>query len=207
MNNCTGPHVGFNRLVPPSLWTPANRGITTTMKKLFSVLVFCLLFNELAYAHRGDQFLLPKFGFMDIQINNPTPLWSAGLLYGYGLTNRLSVEAETNLGFSGGEYEKRDPVTGLVIEKGAYSVSTLAAYGVYRYPLWQGGYIKTKLGLLYENVSRELEVGGTREDTDFGTAGGLGFGVMMMNRFTMELEATIIDKDIIFYSLGTHINF
>jgi hypothetical protein len=111
------------------------------------------------------------------------------------------------LGFSGGEYEKHDPANGSVIEKGAYNVSTLAAYGVYRYPLWQGGYIKTKLGLLYENVSRELELGDTWEDTDFGAAGGLGFGVMMMNQFTMELEATVIDKDIIFYSLGTHINF
>ncbi len=177
------------------------------MKKLLALFVFCLLFNQLAYAHRGDQFLLPKFGFMDIQINNPTPLWSVGLLYGYGLTNRISLEAEANLGFSGGEYEKHDPVTGLVAEKGTYNVSTFATYGVYRYPLWQGGYIKTKLGLLYEKVSRELELGGKREDTDFGAAGGLGFGIMIMNQFTMELEATVIDKDIIFYSLGTHINF
>ena len=177
------------------------------MKKVLAVFLFWLLFNQLAYAHRGDQFLLPKFGFMDIQINNPTPLWSLGLLYGYGLSNRLSFEAEANFGINGGEYEKSDPSTGLIVEKGAYNVSTLAGYGVYRYPLWEAGYIKTKLGLLYENVSRELESNEKREDTDFGVAGGLGFGFMMMNRFTMELEATVIDKDIIFYSLGTHINF
>ena len=161
----------------------------------------------MAFAHRGDQFLLPKFGIMDIQINNPTPLWSVGLLYGYGLSNRMSVEVEANFGFSGGEYEKRDPVTGTIVEKGTYNVSTLAPYGVYRYPLWQGGYIKTKLGLLYENVSRELESEGKREESDFGLAGGLGFGVMVIKQFTLELEATVIDKDIIFYSLGTHINF
>jgi hypothetical protein len=166
-----------------------------------------MLFNELAFAARGDQFLLPKVGFMDIRINNPSPLWSVGLLYGYGLTNRLSLEAETNLGFSGGNYEKRDPSSGAIVEKGTYRVSTLAAYGVYRYPLWQGGYIKSKLGLLYEKVGRELEQASKREDSDFGAAGGLGFGAMIMNKLTMELEATIIDKDIIFYSLGTHVNF
>ncbi|WP_455209939.1 outer membrane beta-barrel protein [Kaarinaea lacus] len=151
--------------------------------------------------------MLPKVGFMDIQINDPSPLWSVGLLYGFGLTNRVSLEAETNLGISGGEYEKRDSITGAIIEKGTYNVSTLAAYGVYRYPLWQGGYVKSKLGLLYEKVSRELEQQGKRENSDFGVAGGLGFGALMMNKFTLELEATIIDKDIIFYSLGTHINF
>ncbi len=166
-----------------------------------------MFFNQLAHANRGDQFLLPKVGFMDIQINDPSPLWSVGLLYGFGLTNRVSLEAETNLGISGGEYEKRDSITGAIIEKGTYNVSTLAAYGVYRYPLWQGGYVKSKLGLLYEKVSRELEQQGKRENSDFGVAGGLGFGALMMNKFTLELEATIIDKDIIFYSLGTHINF
>jgi hypothetical protein len=177
------------------------------MRKIFTVFIFCLLFNKLAYADQGDQFLLPKFGFMDIQINNPTPLWSVGLLYGLGVTNRISLEAEANFGLNGGSYEKRDPVSGAVIEKGAYKVSTLAAYGVYRYPLWQGGYVKSKLGLLYENVTRELEQAGNREDTDFGLAGGVGFGAMLKNRFTFELEATVIDKDIIFYSLGTHIKF
>ena len=177
------------------------------MKRVLAIFIFCILFNQLAHASRGDQFLLPKIGLMDIQINNPSPLWSVGLLYGFGLTNRLSLEAETNFGLSGGEYEKRDSSTGAVIEKGTYNVSTLAGYGVYRYPLWQGGYIKSKLGLLYEKVSRELEQDGKREDTDFGLAGGLGFGALMMNKFTLELEATIIDKDIIFYSLGTHINF
>jgi len=177
------------------------------MKRILAICAFSLLFSQLAHAHRGDQFLLPKFGFMDIQINNPTPLWSVGLLYGFGLSNRLSLEAEANWGFSGGEYEKRDPGSGDIVEKGTYNVSTLAGYGVYRYPLWEGGYIKSKFGLLYEKVSRELEQAEKKEDTDVGAAGGLGFGAMIMNRFTLEFEATIIDKDIIFYSLGTHINF
>lgn len=177
------------------------------MRQLFAVFVFFLFFNQVAYAKQGDHFLLPKFGFMDIQVNDPAPLWSAGVLYGFGLTNRLTVEAEANLGFSGGDYEKRDPNSGAIIEKGVYKVSTMAAYGVYRYPLWQGGYIKSKLGLLYEKVSRDLENADSREDTDFGIAGGLGFGAMLIDRFTWELEATIIDKDIIFYSLGTHLKF
>lgn len=178
-----------------------------TKKKILAVSIFCILFNRLAFAERGDLYLLPKFGLMDIKINDPAPLWSAGLLFGYGLSNRLSLEAETNLGFSGGKYEKRDASTGAIVEKGSYKISTVAAYGVYRLPLWQGGYVKSKLGLLYENVSRDIEQAAKQENTSFGIAGGLGFGAMMMKKFTLELEATVIDKDIIFYSLGTHINF
>ena len=177
------------------------------MKKLVFGFLFYLLCIQGAQAARGDQFLLPKIGFMDIQINDPSPLWSAGLLYGFGLTNRLSVEAEVNLGISGGDYEKRDSATGAVVEKGSYQVSTLAAYGAYRIPLWKEGYAKTKLGFLYEQVRRELEQSGSREDSDFGLAGGVGVGARMLDRITLEIEATVIDKDIIFYSLGTHVSF
>jgi hypothetical protein len=176
------------------------------MRHIFAVFIIYSLFTQFAYAAKGDQFFLPKIGFMDIQINNPTPLWSAGLLYGFGLTNRLTLEAEANFGFNGGDYEKHDS-SGALIEKGQYKVSTFAAYGVYRHPLWQSGYIKSKLGLLYETVTRDLQQARTREDTDFGLAGGLGFGFVMMGDLTLELEATVIDKDIIFYSLGTHLNF
>ncbi len=191
----------------PNISVPSATVTESTMKKIFAGFLFYLLFNQLAHAERGDQFLLPKFGFMDIQKNSPSPLWSAGLLYGYGLTNRLSLEAEANSGISGGEYEKRSPATGSILEKGSYTVSTLAAYGVYRLPVWQGGYIKSKLGLLYETVGRELEQAENREDSDLGVAGGLGFGGRILSRATVELEATIIDKDIIFYSLGTHLKF
>lgn len=178
-----------------------------TMKNLIVGLLFYLICVQGAEAARGDQFLLPKLGFMDIQINDPSLLLSAGLLYGVGLTNRVSVEAEVNIGLSGGEYEKRDATTGAVVEKGSYQVSTLAAYGAYRLPLWKEGYAKTKLGVLYEQVRRELEQSESREDSDFGLAGGIGFGARLLNKFTLELEATVIDKDIIFYSLGTHVSF
>jgi len=177
------------------------------MKKIYASIIFVLVFNKLAYGHNGDQYLLPKFGVMSIQLDQSAPLWSVGLLYGYGLTNRLSVEGEGNLGFSGGSYEKHDPATGSVMEKGDYKIATVAAYGVYRFPVWQGGYVKSKFGLLFEKVTRNIEQGDKRVQNDFGVAGGVGFGAVMTRNTTLELEATIIDKDIIFYSLGTHIRF
>lgn len=176
------------------------------MIKIIALTTFFLVFNKLAYGHNGDQYLLPKFGFMAIQLNQPSPLWSLGLLYGYGLSNRWSIEAETNLGFSGGTYEK-SAQGGAVGEKGDYKILTGAVYGAYRFPLWQGGYIKSKLGALFENVTRNIENAEKRVKKDFGLAGGLGFGMVMLKSTTVELEATIIDKDIIFYSLGTHIRF
>ena len=177
------------------------------MKKLLAIIFFILIFNDIAYAKKGDNYLLPKLGFMDIALNDADPLWSLGVLYGYGLTNRMSLEGEINVGLSGGDHEELDVNTGQVIDKGSYDIWTAAAYGVYRMPLWQSGYFKTKLGMLYESVARKLEQGGNREDTDFGLAGGAGFGMKVWNVFTFELEATVIDKDIIFYSVGTHIDF
>jgi len=88
-----------------------------------------------------------------------------------------------------------------------YKVWTIAAYAAYRVPVFKSFYLKGKLGILYETIIRtdSIKAGTTTKDT--GVAGGLGMGFYMGNKVTMELEATIIDQDIAFYSLGLHIRF
>lgn len=161
-------------------------------------------YSGTAYCAAGDQYLLPKFGLMLIDLNNADPLLSLGLMYGIGLTENMSVEAEINAGISGGEYKEAN-------NRGEYRVQTFASYLAYRHPLGKTGYLKGKLGVLTEQVElTRLELlSATKSSTskDTGVASGLGAGVFMGRRLTMEVEVTVIDKDIRFYSLGTHYRF
>ena len=157
-------------------------------------------------------YLLPKLGFMEIDLQNARNSASFGLLYGYGLSQNVSIEAEVNVTLnvlssssSGGEYDQI--VDGNLTHEGQYKVSTGAAYFVYRLPVVGTSYVKGKLGALYEQIERTDNIGDPDKKNDTGAAGGLGFGALLFDTVTLELEATLIDKNITFYSLGAHILF
>jgi hypothetical protein len=175
------------------------------MKK---VLIFVILglITDSTFADLGDQYFLPKVGFMSVDLNNADPLYSIGILYGYGLTPAITFEAEVNLGVSGGEYVRKNDI-GSAVERGEYNIWTMAGYGVYRFPIKDFFYLKGKAGLLYENIERTSNIGTGDTATGFGFAGGFGLGVIFAQKFTLELEATGIDESIIFYSLGLHYPF
>lgn len=159
------------------------------------------------WAEKGDQFLLGKLGFMSVDLHNADPLYSMGVLYGYGITSPITVEAELNLGLIGGAYAREDSA-GVQIENGKFRVTTLAGYGVYRLPVTDLVYAKGKIGLLYENVKRTSNLAdGGKTARGFGIAGGIGVGAKLAEAFTVELEITGIDADIIFYSAGLHYAF
>lgn len=160
------------------------------MKKLLLTLALLAASTGVSVADRGDQYLLPKFGFMSVQLNNADPLYSVGVMYGYGITPEITVEAEFNMGVAGGDSDR-----------GAYDIWTLAGYGVYRYPVTDSGYIKAKIGLLHESVSLDQSTVAAQ-----GGAGGIGYG-FRYGQTIFELEATMIDQDIIFYSLGVNYPF
>ena len=160
----------------------------------------------LSYGKSGDQYFLPKYGQMTIDLNNAQNLASAGLMYGYGLNNYISIETEFNTGIDGGEYEKRDTI-GNVTETGKYEVQTFAVYSALRKSIASSAYLKAKFGILYETVKRSSDQTGELTDDSLGAAGGLGAGVFLFGSMTMEGEATLIDTDITFYSLGLHLKF
>jgi hypothetical protein len=177
------------------------------MKKfLLLVVIFASSMATTAMADRGDQYLIPKLGFMSIGLYNAKPLFSGGLLYGYGITSGMTIEGEVNVGISGGGYQRRD-ISGSVYESGNYQIWTIAAYGVYRLPIMDYAYLKGKLGALYENIKRTSDFANPDTATGYGLAGGIGLGVVAMEKLTFEFEVTGIDADIIFYSLGVHYPF
>ena len=175
------------------------------MKTLFNTLLLILVaYSSNAWADRGDQYVLGKLGVMSVKLNNADTLGSIGLLYGYGLTPKVSIESELNLGLLGGKYEQKNSEG--VFEKGDYRIWTLAGYGVYRFPLTDVAYLKGKLGLLYENVKRSGQLS-DKTSKGFGLAGGVGAGTRIADTLTLEGEITSIDKDIVFFSVGLHYAF
>lgn len=176
------------------------------MKTIFNTLLLTLVaYSSNAWADRGDQYVLGKLGVISVKLNNADTLGSFGLLYGYGLTPKVSIESELNLGLLGGKYEQKNSA-GAVFEEGEYRIWTLAGYGVYRFPLTDVAYLKGKFGLLYENVKRSGRVS-DKVSKGFGLAGGVGAGTRIADTLTLEGEITSIDKDIIFFSVGLHYAF
>lgn len=161
------------------------------MKKFLYVLgTLSIIATGTVYADRGDQFLIPKVGFMSINLSNADPLFSVGVMYGYGYTPEITFEGEINIGVTGGGSDDGD-----------FKIWTAAGYGVYRYPITDTNYIKAKVGLLHESVKK-----GEASNSDQGIAAGVGYGFKVKTTI-IELEATIIDSDIIFYSMGVSYPF
>lgn len=168
----------------------------------FLMLAFSIM--GAAHADKGDQYALAKFGAMAIDLNKADPLFAAGFVYGYGLTPRISAEAELNLGLIGGKYKFEG-------ESGDYSIWTLGTYGVYRFPLTDILYLKGKGGFLYEGVKRTSSIVGDKSSYKFTPAVGLGVGASLplfgKSQAVIEAEFATVDSDVNFWSVGTHVAF
>jgi len=175
------------------------------MKKFaYGLAAATLLLANAAQADRGAQYALAKFGAMSVDLNKADPLVAFGFVYGYGLTPRISAEAELNVGLIGGKYKD----TG---ETGEYRLWTLGTYGVYRFPITDIVYLKGKAGFLYEGVSRTSSIVDDKSSYGFFPAIGLGVGASVplfgQSRAVIEAEFATVDKDVKFWSIGTHLAF
>ncbi len=174
------------------------------MKKIIFFILISLSWAQHSYADWADNYLLGKVGIMDVDLNSADPLLSFGVLYGFGLTPEMSLEAEFNMSLAGGDYIiDSNPIP----EQGDYTIWTGAIYGSYRFPFNQTVYAKLKLGGLYENIERSSDTNPGKTSNGFGAAGGVGLGVLAGKVLTLELELTSIDQDILFLTIGAHYRF
>lgn len=186
------------------------------VKRFINIVLIALVFPMFVQAEVGDQYLLPKFGVMYLDANEGESvqlLLSVGVLYGYGVAPEIALEFELNAAISGGEYKRRDVFGNN--ETGKYSIYTLAAYGVYRYPFLDTAYIKGKIGLLIdrtETTNDQTEVADVNTCLEkfldcYGLAGGIGVGFLLRRFLTLEAEVTQIKRDLIFLNFGVHYPF
>ncbi|MCO1333605.1 porin family protein [Microbulbifer sp. OS29] len=123
-------------------------------------------------------------------VDNPVNL---GIRTGYTRSSGLGVEVE----YMGSVFSGEAQVYGRGED---VELQSLAAYATYR---TEGDwYIKGRLGALYEDVSV-----GRKSSDDFGVSVGAGVGFKLSENYRLELEYTMIEKDIGFWSGGFSVRF
>ncbi|SEA45905.1 outer membrane beta-barrel protein [Microbulbifer marinus] len=132
-------------------------------------------------------------GLMDIDQRNVDSPLNVGLRGGYTLPSGWGFEAEYTNSLISGEADVFDGDVDV-------DVQTLAGYGTYR--SYGDLYFKGRLGVLYEDVS----VGRFSED-DTGISLGAGVGFNYSPNTNVELEYTVIEEDIGFWSGTVTLNF
>ena len=121
-------------------------------------------------------------GIMDFDFNDVDNPIGVGLRAGYSQVSGWGLEAEYVDSLVSGETE----VLGKAVDVDMYS---LAGYVTYR-SLGEI-YIKGRLGLLYEDVTV-----GSESSDDFGVSAGAGIGFVLGAKSNIELEYTVLEKDV-----------
>ncbi|AMX03317.1 outer membrane beta-barrel protein [Microbulbifer thermotolerans] len=148
------------------------------------VAVLALVSSSAAFAEGG--YWGAVGGIMDIDLPNADSPLNLGLRGGYILPSGWGFELEyTNSLISGQADVFANDVD--------VDVQTMAGYATYR--SYGDVYFKGRLGVLYEDVS----VGASSSD-DTGVSLGAGIGFNYGPNTNIELEYTVIEEDIAFWS-------
>lgn len=146
-----------------------------------------------AGASAQDTYWGGTIGLMDIDMRNADSPVNLGLRGGLTLPSGWGFEAEYTNSLISGE---ADAFSG----DADVDIQTLAGYGTYR--SYGNIYFKGRLGLLYEDV----DVGGfSEDDTGISLGGGVGFD--FGPNTNVELEYTMIEEDVGFWSGTMTLNF
>lgn len=127
-------------------------------------------------------------GLMDVDLPGDSPV-NGGLRGGYRWTSGWGVEGEATTSLSDGEFASVD-----------YSLTTVAFYGTYRTP--GSVYFAARAGALYEDVDAGIANG-----SDTGLSAGLGVGFEAGEQMNLQLEYTLIETDVNFWSASMTFRF
>jgi hypothetical protein len=138
-----------------------------------------------------------KTGMMMIDVEGVDNIIPIGGVGGYDISSNMSIEGEFNFRVSGGDWE----IGSEIVE---WKIWTVAGYFVYRFPLGEALYLKGKAGILHEDITAEtshVSVSGS----DSGLSLGGGLGMNFNEQFSGEVEFTLIEADINYFSVGVRI--
>ena len=179
------------------------------MKRILFVTIAMML--VFAGAVSAQMYLGAKTGMFMIGVEGVDNIIPIGVMGGFEFMPNMSIEGEFNYRISGGDWDYVYPGVTSTFE---WKLWTLAGYFVYRYPLNETLYLKGKAGILYENVTAEVSVDipgfGTysydASGTDTGLSLGGGLGMNFNEQFGGEVEFTLIEADINYFSVGLRMN-
>ncbi|MFV2058343.1 MAG: hypothetical protein ACC707_17895 [Thiohalomonadales bacterium] len=136
--------------------------------------------------------------------NNVANLTALGYTYGIGLSQRLSFEFEGNISVQGGKYSTNNA-------SGHYEILSFGSYLVHRESFSLNFYGKAKIGMVLERINIHNEESQVETPTDgVNASAGLGVGYAFPignSKGTIELEATILEKNINLYGFGLNVSF
>ena len=168
------------------------------LKKLATVIALTIFVSAPVYA--VGYYAGAKAGWVDPDVKGLDAAFNIGGLFGVEVKNAdLSYGAELEIT---GTASDGDASVGTF--DGKWDVTTYALYGVLKYGATAYG--KLKLGILAEDVS--VDIAGFNDDgSDEGLSGGVGVGYHLNEQVSVEAEATMMEEDLIFYSLGINYSF
>ncbi|WP_250459185.1 outer membrane beta-barrel protein [Microbulbifer litoralis] len=151
------------------------------------VAALALVCSSAASAQGGNAYWGATAGIMDIDMYNADNPINVGLRGGYTLPSGWGFEGEYTNSLISGE---ADALNGGGAD---VDIQTLAGYATYR--SYGDLYFKGRAGVLYEDV----DVGwGSSDDTGISLGGGVGFNYGPNTN--IELEYTMIEEDVGFWS-------
>jgi len=142
-----------------------------------------------------------KVGQMSSDLSGLDDGTNGGVLIGYQFGDQsygnFALEAEYTTAISEGDAT----VLGFT---GDWDVDTLAIYAVYRSP--GKVYFKGKVGFLDEDVSINV-AGVSASGSESGGSYGAGLGWRIVDSSSVELEYTLVESDVNFFSFGYNYHF
>ncbi|UTA46503.1 porin family protein [Simiduia sp. 21SJ11W-1] len=159
---------------------------------LFALLLTFSL-NVLAQAEREGVYGGIGLGVMSINYGNADNPTNASLQLGYHFNDHWAAELQYTDSLSDGK---------VTVQSGYYSssvdvsIQTMAAYAVYRSP--GQVYFKGRAGVLQEKVLGA---------SDSGLSVGLGLGFKIADSAAIELDATLIEQDVNYFSASLNFGF
>lgn len=126
----------------------------------------------------------------------------------YGGFNMLGKDSQFAADLNGGTLAVEGEVT-LSVAKGdapggEWDMTSYAAYAAYRHPLTDNFYLKGKLGLVHYDLDTAVAV--SNSGTNNALAAGIGAG-WKVGPGSLEAEITTYESDVLFVSVGFHMNF
>lgn len=183
-----------------------------------TVILLCVLvFGSInqAVAENGDHFWLLKGGMMWLdKPESPDSMNMAGLTYGYGLSQRFSIEIDYDRTFSGGKYSSTTvPETGdSVTETGEYKLWLASLNIAYRHLVYNSIYVKAKVGYVYGDEARSSDVADADKSNSLHSIVGqigLGYlaGSLIGSSTTIELSYARFKQDMNSVIVGINLTF
>ncbi len=140
-------------------------------------------------------------GLMNNDVSGFDDATNVGALVGYDLYTRdifaVSLEGELTTTVSDGDIS----IYGM---RGDWNIDTQAAYVAAR--LGERFYIKVRYGVIREDVS--VKAGGiSQSGSDTGGSWGAALGWMFTPQWGAQLDGTLVDSDVYYWSLGVKYQF